>query len=250
MDWSRAKTILIVTFIIFDLFLGAQLSETMQQKSMVAKTNKMTDQQVNTLLKTNQIQLKAPKPADLSQMHAYNATITPMDGWNRDYETGGYKKTLNLSYTHQHELKELLNKQIPFFEEYRLDQALSSGNKIVYLQMKNEKPIFDGKIEIHVAKGMIESVRVVHYDLKETTPINLISFNNALVRIVTNEEIQKNSSITQVELGYRAKAYRNASQDFILFPYWRFHTENQILDLNATILGVNENVETVSLEKK
>ncbi|SEM82196.1 two-component system regulatory protein YycI [Lihuaxuella thermophila] len=253
MDWSRAKTILIIAFVILDLFLASQLNEMMQQKSQYVKANHITDQQINSLLKDAQVKLTASKPDNLSQINFYKATIHAMAGWQKDEQGGSVKNfPVPLSYQNDQDLERLLKEQIPFFHEYRRSAYDSVPNKkIVFLQTSRGHTIFDGRIEVNLAGSRkVESIRVVHYQLKNPSAVKLISFNTALFRLINSGETNKNTAITSAELGYRAKTYPTASDEFVLIPYWRFRVGNETLYVNAMNRGSNDDVEVVPSEKQ
>ncbi|MBA4494079.1 two-component system regulatory protein YycI [Paenactinomyces guangxiensis] len=245
MDWSRAKTILIIAFILFDLYLAVQLGQMMQQKSHLLQSDKINEQQISHLLKANQIELAAPKPKDIGQTDAFKANITRMpqsEGWEQD-EKGGYVKKFSVlpSYKNMNGLEQILNSQIKVFRDFHFSEKDSTTNKIVFLQWHKGKPIFDGRLEVRVLKGKIQSIRIVHFELKEPSSVKLISFSNALYNLIVSGKLEKNSKITAAELGYKARTYAVDNGDSILIPYWRFYAGNKSLDVNAQ--GLNEDVE-------
>jgi len=245
MDWSRAKTILILAFVVLNLFLGSQLSQSMRQKSEILHTSKVTEQQVNQLLKENQIQYVTKDKPYPDQIGAYQAAITSLHPeWKQD-EEGGHIKNYSPAhpYKNRQDLERFLKREIPFFTDYRFES--SSSKKIVYLQHDdNGRPIFDGKVEVNLASpGRIGSIRVVHYTLTQLQAVKLIDPYSALYRLITNWGPQKNSIITEPNLGYRAKAY-TSREDYILIPYWRFKVGQVPVYINATQRGLSEDVET------
>jgi regulatory protein YycI of two-component signal transduction system YycFG len=242
LDWSRAKTILIVTFLILDLFLAAQLSQTMQQKSAPMERT-VSREQIEQLLKENRIQLAIKRNTDFPlSIVAYQASITPMGPeWKKD-ELGGYFRVLQtpLTFKNLKDLEEILAGMVPRFEEYRLSR--SSGSRIIYTQEADGRKIFDATLEVRLRGGnRIESVRIVHYNLTRLKPVKLIPFDTALYRLLTSWELKKGSSITGIELGYRAKA--GAGEGYILVPYWRFQVENLKQDLFLNAQGFTKEVE-------
>ncbi len=253
MDWSRAKTILIVAFVILDLFLAAQLNQMMQQKSQYVEANNITDQQIRSLLKDAQITLTAPKPEYPPQIDFYKATITAMEGWQKDEQGGSVKNfSVPVSFKSDKDLERLLSEQIPFFHEYRRSEYDTvPGKTIVFLQTRQGHTIFDGRIEVNLAGNRkIESIRVVHYQLKDPSAVKLISFNTALLRLIDSGETNKNTAITSAQLGYRAKTYPTASDEFVLIPYWRFQVGSETMYVNAMNRGSNDDVEVVPSERQ
>lgn len=244
MDWSRAKSILILTFVVLNLFLATQLTQSMRQKSEILNTNQVTEQQVNQLLKENKLQYITNDTPYPNQIEAYQAEITHLDPpWKQD-EEGGYIKTFSPahSYKNNQELNQFLLREIPFFADYQLTS--SSPKKMIYLQRVNGRLIYDGKIEVNLTSpGKIQSIRVVHYSLKKLSPVKLIEPTIALYRLITNWGPPKNTVISEAELGYRAKAFTSPDEDYILIPYWRFKAGQVSVFINATQRGLSEDVE-------
>jgi regulatory protein YycI of two-component signal transduction system YycFG len=251
MDWSRAKTILIIAFLMLDLFLAGQLIQMMQQKSEYAQNTPVTEQDIDRLLKTNHLRLMAAIPAAPYQIVAYQATVTTLGGdWKRD-EKGRFVKTFDTppSFKSQGELDNLLKKEVgSIFNDYRPIYP-NDGSKRIYLQYAENRPIFDARLEVTVTpENRVASIRVVHYSLKELSSlVNLAPVNNALYRFITSGEVGKNSTISEMKLGYRAK-YPNTSGNFILIPYWQFRVKNDYFFVNATQRGLSEEIEKVPLK--
>jgi regulatory protein YycI of two-component signal transduction system YycFG len=245
MDWSRAKTILILAFLVLDLFLAGQLIQMMQQKSQYAQNTPVTRQEIDNQLKAHHLRLKAAIPEAPDQMVPYQATVTNLGGnWERD-EKGGFVKTFATppSFKSQGELDNLLRKELGrIFDDYRLHQ--DAGSKRIYLQYDaGGHPIFDARLEVTVKpKNQVASIRVVHYSLKDLRPVNLVPVNTALYRFITSGKPGKNSTISEIELGYhKPKVASLASDNFILIPYWRFRAKSDFY-VNATWYGLSEEI--------
>jgi regulatory protein YycI of two-component signal transduction system YycFG len=250
MDWSRAKTILILAFLVLDLFLAGQLIQMMQQKQEYTQNTPVTQQEIDKQLKAHHLILTAAIPKAPDQIYPYQATVTTtLDGnWERDGKA--FVKTFATppSFKSRDELDNLLKAEVPFFNDYQYQpNHPDSGSKRIYLQYAGGHPIFDARLEVTVKpKNRIASIRVVHYSLKElSSPVNLAPVNNALYRFITSGELGKKSTITEMKLGYYAK-YPNASDNFILIPYWRFRVKNDYFYVNATQRGLSE--ETIEKE--
>ncbi|TCS95518.1 two-component system regulatory protein YycI [Hazenella coriacea] len=246
MDWSRAKNILIVAFIILNLFLAAQLNQAIEQRSRSLGNDKLTNSEINNLLKDNQIQLVASRPDEPSSAHFYKAVHTSLpEDWKKDAQ-GVYQKTFQIPFKDPKELDKLLQKEVPYFTDYQLSTHHSiEKNKRVYLQMLDGKPFFDGKLEVYLSGNQIQSVRIIHFKPTQTPAEKVVPLNNALYRLITSGEVDKNSKIHAIQLGYKAKVYY-ANEDYILVPHWRFYINNQMIDVNATAKTADDNVEISS----
>lgn len=249
MDWSRAKSILILTFVVLNLFLATQLIQSMRQKPKIVNTNQVTEQQVSQLLKENKIQYVTNDNPYPNQVEVYQAEITQLDSPWKQNEEGIFVKTYSPahSFKNDQELNQFLQSEIPFFSDYQLESR--SSKKIIFLQRVNDQLIYDGKIEVHLSSpGKIQSIRVIHYSLKKLSPVKLIDPTIALYRLITNWGPPENTVISEAELGYRAKAYIGPGEAYILIPYWRFKSGQVAVYINATQRGLNEDVEVTELQ--
>ncbi|WP_124728563.1 two-component system regulatory protein YycI [Staphylospora marina] len=236
MDWSKAKSILIVTFLILNLFLGAQLVQTMQQTSNLMETDNINREQVDQMMRENRITLSKDQNTSFpTSLVAYQANITPMGPeWKKD-ERGGYTREFPDAPVVRdfRDLEKFLKGTVPWFSEYKL--SLSRGSRVVYNQLVEGRYIFDATLEVQLKSGnRVQSVRVVHYESVKLQPVELMTLDTALYHLLTNWSLKKGSVITSVDLGYRAKA-RGTGDESILVPYYRFRVENlnQDLFLNA-----------------
>jgi regulatory protein YycI of two-component signal transduction system YycFG len=236
MDWSRAKTILIITFLILDIFLAAQINHTFEEKSLFVKTGNVSDQQVQKFLKDNHVSMMV-KPHKIKEVSPYTAEISPLSqGWSQE-ETGAYTK--NYAHppkvTNTHTLNTFLRKEIPYFSSYKKVQEISQ--KITYIQFAEGFPLFDAKLEVNLTKDhRIQSLQVLHFQTTKIKKINLISFNNALYNLLYSDDLSRfeNPSITDIIFGYRARSDPNTTNSYYLMPYWRFVINGKhFVDVNA-----------------
>lgn len=248
MDWSRAKTIFILSFLILDLFLAAQLHQMMEKKSRYLESNRINEEQIHDLLETNHIRLAVPFPKQNKNIPVLQASISSLGNWNHNAKWT-YSKNFpkGIPFRNEKELLKILKQQVPFFADYRFAQHQSNANKRVYLQKQNDYAIFDGKLICHIKNGRIEAIDVLHFQKKKEVPVEFISFNNALANLIMSGKLPKNSTITSVELGYRSPYYTNP-QEVILAPVWRVRVNQNYYYINATNVQTGTlNVNTESI---
>lgn len=245
MDWSRAKTILIFTFIMLNLFLGLQLNQLVEQQSDYVETEEISLMQLKQIAKKNNIRFADEPSQTPVRLSAYNATITPIkqDGWKRD-ERGSYSKTFAspLPFQNDRKLNELLSREVPYFANYQRTSTLKE--KRTYVQTVNGRPIWDATLEVEFAGNAIKALRIVHYELTQLpTQEELLPYPSALYQVIINLNTSGPTSIDHPKLGYRAKAYSGERQ--ILVPYWQFEVGNNLIYVNAIKRGANEKIEIV-----
>lgn len=242
MDWSRAKTILIVSFIVLNIFLAAQINNTIEEKSLFVQTGDITNQQLQKFLKENHVTLAA-KPESIDEANPFIAQIADLpNSWTQDdkgYSTKSFPKPVKVN--NERELKEFLQKQVPSFQAYK-EYSSSTGER-VYLQYANDMPIFDGQLIVYFTKDQrIRSLQLLHYQTKMIKKVDLISFNSALYNLLYSDELSRftKPTITKAILGYNARSNPNQADDYYLMPYWRFIVnDSSYIDVNA----LNGNIE-------
>jgi|GEM_PF-4367168 len=235
MDWSRAKTIFIISFILLDLFLAAQINQMIEQKSNYLKTDEISEEQIRELLESNQIRIATKIPNDTTQTPALQTKITPVSNWNYN-EKWIYQYSFSTPMPIQNRamLEQYLQKKLPFFQDYRYSSEYSTNHKYIYLQHYNQRPIFDGKIVCHLQNGKLTHLQVLHFQIKGQVNIEFISFNQALFNFIHRNSLPKGAKITKIELGYRSMYYPSPNE-VILVPVWRFTVNNKLhYDIYAT----------------
>ncbi|MRG26694.1 two-component system regulatory protein YycI [Laceyella tengchongensis] len=254
MDWSRAKTILIIAFIVLNLFLGLQLNQLVKQQSDYVETEEISLAQLKQIAKKSRIQFPEEPDNTPTTLAAYKATVTPirLAGWKKN-ELNGYSKTYAtpLTFRNERELNRLLSREVPRFGDYKLMET--SRDKRIYMQHVKGRPILDAVLEVELAASSIKAIHVVHYDLSQSpTAEELMTYPSALYQVITNLNTKGPASITNPKLGYRA-AYGGSKEEYILVPYWRFEFGNNWIYLNATKREAKEKMEIVpkqSIESK
>ncbi|MBA4602893.1 two-component system regulatory protein YycI [Thermoactinomyces mirandus] len=253
MDWSRAKNILIVSFLILDLFLGAQYIQMIQTQSKIIHEDQINRRQIEQLLE--QVHVKAnmdllERKMVPEQLGVYKAVVSDLEKpWKKE-EQGSYIQTFSprLSFENEQDLERILKQQIPFFSDFRYDKALSSKQRRVYVQIVDQVPLFNGKVEVNLKNNQIESIRVLHFtQLERLSVVSLANVHTALYRLITNWEFNQHATIRNANIAYRSKVYNSVDNEHILIPYWYFESGKDYLFIQANRRGQNEEVEKMPI---
>jgi regulatory protein YycI of two-component signal transduction system YycFG len=224
MDWSRAKTILIIAFILLDLLLGFQLYTTMQKKSQYMTSSTTENTNLQSLLAKYQIRLEQPLPSSPKQIMAFKAKTTSINDWDKK-GAEVYQKTFTppLAFKDEKHRTKILQKEVPRFQDYVYSENDSTANKLVYLQMKGNQPIYNSHFMVHLEHNKLKSIELTHYQTTHSFPITLSDVNNTLAHLIQSGKLPKSGSpitIKEASLGYWA--YPTADEQTIL-PVWRFY---------------------------
>lgn len=241
MDWRRAKTIFIISFILLDLFLAVQIHQMIEQKSNYLKADEISDEQIRDLLAANQIQMTIDPPELVTKIPALQAEITSLPNWNYD-EKWIYHQSFTppLSFANHQSLVKILKQKLSFFDDYRHSKEYTNTNQTTFLQYNGNHPIFDAKIICHISERKVTSIQALHFQIKDEVAIDFIPFNHALYNLITRENLPEGAKISNVVLGYRAMYYPNP-KEVILVPVWRFTVNQQHYYIYATTNNLNKN---------
>lgn len=223
MDWSRTKTIFIVTFFILDLFLGYQL----YQKQSENKFEYMSESSVkieDQLAKSNITYEELPEaPKALSHVIGETYVFSTEDVDNLISDDASIKISeddIRLHVTFEEpratieaetESKSLLSYHALFHEDYVFAEHLSDkNNSLVYIQTYDGRPIYqkedsaNGQITVHLDEnnditGFSQTYLVTTEEGKEQ---EILSAIKAINQLFNNNKLKDDDKITQIELGY------------------------------------------------
>lgn len=228
MNWSRAKTILICSFLLLNMILGFQLwSTNRSNKTEIALDTSGTVEELNRALRSKNIRLTDELPTDQLKMKVitvkYDDSIKPG-------EQKALKSPMNMSVLlGKGASKEVqAQSEIPHFGLYQLDSMSKDGGNVVYVftQLYGKLPLFDVKVELNEQNGEITSYRQAYVEVEsgvEQTEQKLIPAQLA-VRSLVDNYLSEGAIITEVKLGYHGQPYNSQTQP--MFPHWRITIDN------------------------
>ncbi|WP_342433729.1 two-component system regulatory protein YycI [Neobacillus sp. FSL H8-0543] len=249
MDWSKIKTIFILTFLILDVYLLYQFME-------IRDANKyefIMKASIEDKLKLDEIQIdvelpKAPiKDQYLSakpKMFA-NADTENLEGEKRQVKNPSttlqviLEKPIQLNVKFEpSELTSFINDSVLFGEEYQFWKKDDEKKVIIYFQKYKGMPLYEN-ISGKLTFNYNSENQIVSYDqsyleeideLKEKEEI--LTPLQAIETLHQKGVLKPKSKITKIELGYSTLIQLAASQ--VLAPTWRFVVDNgESLFVNA-----------------
>ncbi|GAB7388525.1 WalRK two-component regulatory system regulator WalI [Bacillaceae bacterium] len=258
MDWSRAKTILIVAFLLLDLFLGYQLWLNNGSESLLAQRFQGEKDILEELLQARRIEIAAEIPTDEPQMHHLNVryTVIPPASLEKlaDQEVTLERFFIRSTFKEppaapspfdQGELQNLLAARIWNFSNYRFDPFLSGEGRYTFVQLLDDVPLFSARVEIEVSHGQVRRYRQTYAEVVDTgSGRQVISAFTALRRLIENGMIEDGETVRAVELGYYGHTYDADIQ--VLAPVWRVVHGRRIHYVNA----ITGTIEKTSLPDK
>lgn len=243
MEWGRAKTILILAFLMLNLILAYQVWESKLRLPDESNDIQLIAEEVMAVAASKNIQIEAAIPTETPRMNEITVTF-------EDEGIVGNVVTFTepipyVSLLVGSDVWDVIANQIPRFREYQIDRFTSKAGTVVLHQLADEYPMFDVRLKIHY-----ENQRIVSYEQnyvqiqegQEATDQKVLSAYLAIGRLVENY-MEPGTTITEVQLGYHGQIFNSETQ--VLAPMWRIMTsDNEMYYVHA----INGSVETPSKE--
>ncbi|OEF99659.1 hypothetical protein BHF71_07815 [Vulcanibacillus modesticaldus] len=238
MDWSKAKSILIISFLLLNLSLGYQLylKQNKYSNNMQWTTNNLDELQ-ELLFKQN-IKLSTEIPEQLPKMHFIK--IRKIVFAENEKLKGGLEENSNRNV-----IELIANKSIKNFELYEFNPLESKEpDYLVYYQTTEGYPLLGAKLIIYLNSNGELFYNQNYFEIVDSgLDKQVISSYSALRRVIEQGLIPNGAEIKQIKLSYYGQT--NQSNIQILTPVWKIVFKNvQITDklyVNAMTGGM-ENV--------
>ena len=237
MDWSKAKTILIVTFLLLDLFLGYQVIHSYNRDRAGMPQGELIPSSMDELLQSRSIKLTANIPSGTPDMYYIHVRFTGFAGHIEKLtgqpETASRGNGVFVTFDgplpvpnpeNRADLLKFMEPYIAFSRDYAYDTWASTKHTAHYVQMYQRYPLFSVPLDVRM-KGS----RVFGYSQKH---VQIISQGNgrrmipalAAVRtLIDNGYIRYGETISDISIGYYGHMYDADIQ--VLAPVWRIiHT--------------------------
>lgn len=242
MDWSRAKTILIISFALLNGLLGYQLWVSWSEQNSGNTVSLQSVEELNQLLTAEQIDLQDVLPLDLEKMGYVEVDVTHMDD---DWLPLSPRITIPQTEDSTSEITEQLQSQIEQLSDYELDEAALQRGEWLYYQLIEDVPVFVAPVEMRRENNMLSAYRQTYVEVisKERTS-TVVSAHAALKAAVEAQLIPAGSTVEDVRLGYIGQLKLEERQ--FLVPVWRMNVKGlDPLYINALTGGI-ESIELPS----
>ena len=220
MDWSRAKTILITSFLLLNMILGFQLWASRSKPTEIATDASVIVEEMNRVLRSKNVRLAAEVPREVPKLREITAKL------DDNFKPGESMKlktpvSANLLMGKGAMKDSQLRSEIPRLEGYQFDPYASKGGVYVFHQLFGQLPMFEVKLELYDKGGDITTYRQAFVEVEsggELKEQKVIPAYVAIRSLVENYPLE-GSVITDVRLGYHGQLYN--SQTLFMVPSWR-----------------------------
>jgi regulatory protein YycI of two-component signal transduction system YycFG len=225
MDWSRAKTILIFSFMFLNLILGYQLwtSRSVQLQAVVDASGAL--EEIKHLARSKNIELPRELPKDAPKLSEIVARVDENLKSDRQIPVQTpfpYNPLLNKGMTKDSQVK----KTIPHFDAYQYDPVESREGVYVFHQLYETLSMFDVKLELFEQNGQIRAYKQTFVEVQsegEQKEQKVIPMHIALRSLIENY-LPNDSVITSMKLGYHGQVYNSTMMYMV--PSWRVALAN------------------------
>lgn len=241
MDWSKIKTIFILTFLILDVYLLFQFMKIRDAN----KYEVITEASAEEKLKADEIKyVDLPKtPIKAQYLSANPKTFSKQDteklkGQKASFKEPGttlqvtLEKPLQLSSKFEPaEIAAFLNENVLYGDQYQFWEKNEKKNTITYFQQSDNIPLYEninGMITFsYNSDNQIVSYQQTYLEGMETLTAKeaILPPLKAIETLHQKGVLKPKSKITKVELGYSTLIQLAASQ--VLAPTWRFVVDDK-----------------------
>ncbi|RUS48819.1 two-component system regulatory protein YycI [Cohnella sp. AR92] len=221
MDWGRAKSVLIIAFLLLNLVLGYQLWTEWQERidSAVDWTSLPAETRQAMSLKGIHVEAEIPTetPEMLEQL-TYRLKATPASGATG--VTLNPQPNTRVVYTEE-ELQTALGATIPGLAQYRFDYLSSRDGVYVLNRMFDNWPIFDIKVELYYRDQKITAYRqdtVESLSPEDSKRQKVLPATMALAKLISSY-LPAGSTIRVIQLGYHGQILDSEIQ--LSAPSWK-----------------------------
>lgn len=229
MDWGRAKTILIVSFLLLNMLLSYQLwVNQWYQNASKTDTADMIEEMDKQLAAKN-IRLLADVPKETPKLQ--QITVRFRDEYRTPKQVKLTQPVKLLNVLSRTGLRDIQSKTaIEHFDAYRLDPVTSTDHQYVFHQIYGGLPMFDVTLQLFAVNGEITGYKQTYVEVqsggepKEKDAQKVVSAY-AVVRSLAENYLNEGAVITDIKLGYHGQLYDSDIQYFP--PYWRISVSDR-----------------------
>ncbi|WP_166245859.1 two-component system regulatory protein YycI [Paenibacillus turpanensis] len=239
MDWSRAKTVLILAFLVLNVLLSFQLWTS--RNELEASKVGAGVAEVQQLMESKGVKLEAELPEGTPILREITVEF---DDSLRSVAREMLKDPVRDEIRMENGalLSERIARQLPMGESYVLDVKQSKKDYYVYNQAYQKYPMFEVQLELFAEKGFITQYRQSLVEVVSPAPSDpkdpSILSSLTAVGSLTENYLSTGAVITDVKLGYHGQLYNSETQ--VLAPFWRIMLQSGELYYVHAINGAVE----------
>jgi regulatory protein YycI of two-component signal transduction system YycFG len=222
LEWGRAKTILIISFLCLNILLAYQLW--INKNSPAGSGFEIIEiEETHQLLRDKGIRLEKAIPKETPTLREIEVQ------YNEQYQEDDVIKLKtpveNNILINKAKLEDVLAEEIPHAELYQVDPIFSENGQYVLDQLYNHLPMFEINLKLYSEGDQIYaySQSLVEVEPGENEKEQKILSAYKAVGFLAENYLQFGAVIRDVTLGYHGQIYDSETQ--VLAPKWRIALE-------------------------
>ncbi|MFC4778314.1 two-component system regulatory protein YycI [Paenibacillus sp. GCM10023252] len=222
MDWRRAKSILIFSFLLLNLLLGYQLWLDIREQFDASVTTAELPPETQSIMKEKRIQLKASLPVETPALqdvtYRYKADGPPEARVKHELAEPVDSKVI---FSPVKDMLKALSGQIPDLAKYEYDPNVRSDKVFVLYRMNEGLPMFKVKLELYYSNQKITSYSQDTAELTGTVKgkqEQVLPASKVAANLIENH-LADGAIITNIRLGYHGQIFDSETQ--LAAPSWR-----------------------------
>ncbi|QHW32227.1 hypothetical protein GZH47_16400 [Paenibacillus rhizovicinus] len=224
MDWGRAKSVLIIAFLLLNLVLGYQLWSNIRERLDTSADVNDLRPETQALMKNNQIKLGTSIPSETPDLKDLTFRVKAKLG-NGEQHVLEKPVDSKVAFTPK-ELQESLGGIIPDLDKYTFGEYLD--NEFVFYRMADGRPMFDVKLELFYSNLKITAYKQDLIELlpsEKSTPQSVLPATKVVASLIENKNLLHNGAvIKEIKLGYHGQIFNSDTQ--VSAPTWRVLLED------------------------
>lgn len=229
MDWRRAKSVLILSFLMLNVLLGSQLwMEYRERLNTAVDWTSLPPETLEVMrLKNIQVDDNAKIPTETPELRELTYTFKEHAGdeINDRVPISSTPETQIVYF--EEELAEALGEIVPELSSYKLDQLGSRDGVFVFNRMEGKWPMFDIHLELFHSEQKIRAYLqdlIVIKPLSDTKEQQVLPASKALAKVI-ERNLPAGSIIKEIRLGYHGEIFQDVDEQ-VTTPTWRVLLEN------------------------
>ena len=218
MEWGRAKTILIIAFVVLNMLLVFQLRDSTQDMTVQNVDMESFSDEVRALMKSKNVVIESDMPEVSGPLEQITVTF---DGGSLPVK----KQTLNQPIAsnvalNSSEFYAMLQTRVNDVEmsDYQYDEQMTNERVILYHQLYEGLPMFEVNLRLYCENGKVVAYSRDRVTIETMGEQTMISSYTAVSTLVENY-LPDGAVVEHVQLGYHGQIYNSEKQ--FLTPFWR-----------------------------
>lgn len=218
MDWGRAKSILIFSFLLLNLLLGYQLwSDVRAQLNANANSAELPADKLQ-LMQQKKITLSTNLPSETPRMSDLTYLLQSDSMENRK-PTPIEPAVDSATVFNNKQLIRSLGDLIPELEEYAYDIHSSRDGVFVLQRMVDGRPMFQSKLELYNSNLKITAFLQDKVEITRTGEEQQVLSASRIVSSLIESFLEDGAVIVDIQLGYYGQIFDSEVQ--VATPAWR-----------------------------